>query len=352
MNRDVRPYRWDLLPKIDRRQHSLFEALAAQWPHASDPADPPVALAPLTATPGPVRAYDEAMLRERLADPTAFALRLRREDGAVAYAVVPGPVAIECAATVLRVARKTRLAAPRAATRAEQGVCAFVAAALLERYGIESVAVEPWYEPPPTLPGRLAAGWSLGIEIRVEAARARGTVLVVVAEAVAVAPPLTRALERSFARGAHWLDGVRVTAPIVSGAGRVALRDVLNLARRDVLLLDRPPRSEVGRLAVGRGGFPVTIDDAGVTIAGAYERGTMMDEAVAEDVTVEVACQLGAVQMSARQVLELAPGQVLSLDRALGGPVDLVVGTRPIGRGEIVDVDGELGVRVLSLSEK
>lgn len=77
-----------------------------------------------------------------------------------------------------------------------------------------------------------------------------------------------------------------------------------------------------------------------------------MDEAVAEDVTVEVACQLGAVQLSARQVLELAPGQVLSLERPLGGPVELVVGTRVIGRGEIVDVDGELGVRVLSLSSR
>ena len=75
-----------------------------------------------------------------------------------------------------------------------------------------------------------------------------------------------------------------------------------------------------------------------------------MNEAIADDVTVELACQLGTVTMTARQVLELAPGRVLDLARPLGGPVDLVAGGKIIGRGELVDVDGELGVRVTSLA--
>jgi len=346
---DVRPYRWDLVPKVSRREHRLIEAFAAHWPHAVPGAPAPKSLAPLTAHVGPVVAYDADLLRDRLSDPTAFALRLRRDDGAVGYAVVPGLVGADCAAVVFGVS-KARLSAPRAATRAEQGATAFAAAAMLERYGVEGVTVEPHPEPAAALPRRLGAGWTLAIEVRVDVAGVRGTAVIIAEEAIAIAPPRPRATDSSVARGGVWLDGVTVAAPIVSGVGRVALRDLLSLSRRDVVLLDSSPQRDSGRLAVGRGGFPVTLTEAEATIAGPYQRGPIMEQSVADDVTVEVACQLGSLQLTARRVLELAPGQVLPLDRRLGGPVELVVGTRVIGTGELVDVDGELGIRVLALS--
>jgi hypothetical protein len=348
---EVRPYRWDLVPKVSRREHRLIEALAAQWPHAVAGDSAPAALAPLSAQLGPVHAYDPEQLRDRLADPTAFALRLRRDDGVVGYAVVPGPVGADVAAALFGVA-KPRLRAPRSATRAEQGAVAFAAASLLEHYGVEGVAVEPYHEPAASLPKRLGAGWTLGIDARVDVAGVRGTAVVLADEAVAIAPPRPRSDRASLARGGEWLEGVAFAAPVVSGVGRVALRDLLSLSRRDVLLLDDSPRRDTGRLAVGRGGFPVTFNEAEATIAGPYERGSIMEQSVAEDVTVEVACQVGAVQLTARRVLELTPGQVLPLDRPLGGPVELVVGSRVIGTGELVDVDGELGIRVLALSER
>jgi flagellar motor switch/type III secretory pathway protein FliN len=40
---------------------------------------------------------------------------------------------------------------------------------------------------------------------------------------------------------------------------------------------------------------------------------------------------------------------VLGLSRAAGAAVELVTGERVIARGELVDVDGELGVRVTAL---
>jgi len=48
-------------------------------------------------------------------------------------------------------------------------------------------------------------------------------------------------------------------------------------------------------------------------------------------------------------VLELAPGQVLALGRPAAGQVELVLGRQVIGTGELIDVDGELAVRVLAL---
>jgi flagellar motor switch/type III secretory pathway protein FliN len=53
--------------------------------------------------------------------------------------------------------------------------------------------------------------------------------------------------------------------------------------------------------------------------------------------------------MSLRQVLDLAVGQIVTLGRPLAGPFELRAAGRLIGRGELVDVDGELGVRIVSL---
>ncbi|RMH40582.1 MAG: hypothetical protein D6689_13295 [Deltaproteobacteria bacterium] len=347
---DVRPYRWDLVPRVRRRELRLLAALAGAWPRPVRSEPPPEGLAPLSASVGPVRAYRGADLQARLADPTAFALRLVRADGDGGFAVVPGPFGAAVARRLLG-GRPRELAAPRAATRAEQGVCAMVAAALLDRYGVDAIAVQPHYEPSPALPAALGDGWALGVDVTVAAAGQQAVVFAVAPERAVVAPPTPRDPAALLRRGGHWLSGARWRAPVVSGVGRIGLRDLLALARRDVLLLDQPPDPQRGRLAVGRGGFPVNVTDTGVEIAGPYDRGEPMEDTVADDVTVHVSCQLGTVELSARQVLELSPGQVLPLARPLGGPVDLVVGTRVIGTGELVDVDGELGVRVLSLRE-
>ena len=50
--------------------------------------------------------------------------------------------------------------------------------------------------------------------------------------------------------------------------------------------------------------------------------------------------------LSGRELLELRPGAVLPVGRPLAGPIDLSVGGRVIARGELVDVEGEVGVRI------
>lgn len=70
-----------------------------------------------------------------------------------------------------------------------------------------------------------------------------------------------------------------------------------------------------------------------------------------DDVTVALVVELGRVSVSAADVMQLRPGQVIELSRAPGEPVDLVVDGKRIGKGELVEVDGELGVRILSLAK-
>jgi flagellar motor switch protein FliN/FliY len=50
--------------------------------------------------------------------------------------------------------------------------------------------------------------------------------------------------------------------------------------------------------------------------------------------------------MLVKDVLSLAPGSVIELDRAAGSPVDVLVNGTLIARGEVVVVDEEFGIRI------
>lgn len=67
------------------------------------------------------------------------------------------------------------------------------------------------------------------------------------------------------------------------------------------------------------------------------------------DVGVKVTVELGGCQMPMREVLQLAVGSVVQLDKASDAPVDLYVSGKLFARGEVVVVDGQIGVRVTEL---
>jgi flagellar motor switch protein FliN len=67
------------------------------------------------------------------------------------------------------------------------------------------------------------------------------------------------------------------------------------------------------------------------------------------DVRMPVVIEIGRAQMTVQDVLQLAPGSVVMLDRAVGEPVDLYVSDRRFAQGEIVVVDDRFGVRVTRL---
>ncbi len=75
------------------------------------------------------------------------------------------------------------------------------------------------------------------------------------------------------------------------------------------------------------------------------------DMALPDEAHTELTVALGTTQLTLRQITELAVGQVVQLGRPLGGPFELRVAGRVLGRGELVDVDGELAVRIVSLGD-
>jgi flagellar motor switch protein FliN/FliY len=67
------------------------------------------------------------------------------------------------------------------------------------------------------------------------------------------------------------------------------------------------------------------------------------------DVGVKLSVELGSCQMSMRDVLQLAAGSVVQLDKASEAPVDLYVSGKLFARGEVIVVEGRIGIRITEL---
>ncbi|MBL8149452.1 MAG: FliM/FliN family flagellar motor switch protein [Blastocatellia bacterium] len=66
-------------------------------------------------------------------------------------------------------------------------------------------------------------------------------------------------------------------------------------------------------------------------------------------VPVTLIVELGRRSMTIADITRLRIGQIVDLQRTPSEPVDLTIDGKVIGRGELVDIDGELGVRILRL---
>lgn len=67
------------------------------------------------------------------------------------------------------------------------------------------------------------------------------------------------------------------------------------------------------------------------------------------DVPVSVSAVLGKTRMEVSQLLKLAPGQLLELDRRVGEAIDIYVNNRLVARGEVVVVEEKLGVTMTEI---
>ncbi len=67
------------------------------------------------------------------------------------------------------------------------------------------------------------------------------------------------------------------------------------------------------------------------------------------DVGVKLTVELGSCQMPMRDLLQLAPGSVVQLDKASDAPVDLYVSGKFFARGEVVVVEGRIGIRITEM---
>jgi flagellar motor switch protein FliN/FliY len=67
------------------------------------------------------------------------------------------------------------------------------------------------------------------------------------------------------------------------------------------------------------------------------------------DVPVRVEIVLGELRLTMEELMALSPGEVLTMEKQAGEPVDIYVSGRLIARGKLVVADGELGVTLTEI---
>lgn len=67
------------------------------------------------------------------------------------------------------------------------------------------------------------------------------------------------------------------------------------------------------------------------------------------DVPLQLTVELGRTRRIIREVLAIAPGAVVELDRLAGEPVDVLINGKLLGKGEVVVINENFGVRITDI---
>ncbi len=73
------------------------------------------------------------------------------------------------------------------------------------------------------------------------------------------------------------------------------------------------------------------------------------EDASFDELPIKLVFELGRVEISLGLLQELGPGHVFELDRPVGEAVEVFAGGRRVGQGEIVNIDEQVGVRMVRL---
>jgi len=68
-----------------------------------------------------------------------------------------------------------------------------------------------------------------------------------------------------------------------------------------------------------------------------------------QDIDVRLTVELGRTHLPLREVLALGEGSVVTLDRLVDEPLDILVNGKLIARGEVVAEGSRFGLRILEL---
>ena len=105
------------------------------------------------------------------------------------------------------------------------------------------------------------------------------------------------------------------------------------------------------------GGMPEDMQFGGASVASAEFQQLQQSAVSVEprnidllmDVDLPVAIELGRTKLSIADILALGPGSVVELNKLAGEPVDLLVNSKVVARGEVVVIDENFGLRITQL---
>jgi type III secretion system YscQ/HrcQ family protein len=203
-----------------------------------------------------------------------------------------------------------------------------------------------------------ALAWPLVVAAGETAGEARALLAPAIVDALAA----RRSPARRFDVPSGWL-GLPIALCAHAATVRLTAPELDSLAAGDVVLPERTA------LSLGPHGWygEVTLHALGATHAGrarcdlsdrelriaAFDEGerAMSDQddpqALVKDAPIELCVELARFTVRLEDALGLRVGEVLQTGRAIGERVVITANGRAIARGELVDVDGDVGVRIL-----
>jgi hypothetical protein len=330
-SRNFSPFPFDRLPRRSRREAALESALARWLARHSASGTGRIALVGTRLAElagGAVRARLIG-ITPLAPDPHAAIAEVR--SGGVSIALTGSSRPVRALAQRL-LGGPAELEAPRPLTVVEQAIWALAVACVVADLGI-AAEVWPFEGAPPADAVTMAFAVDLPADL--------GAVMTVTASV-----PLDLSIRSPPPRPPHaWRLDLPIVLPIIVGRCGLPRARIARLAVRDVITFE--PCLE---LALDAGGIGLTAAPGAVEarVATEYVRREM---ALLDDASLEVTVRFGTIRLSLRELGELAIGEILPLGRPLAGPYEIHAAGRVVGQGELVDIDGELGVRIVSLAD-
>ena len=172
--------------------------------------------------------------------------------------------------------------------------------------------------------------------------------IVLVADAV-----IADALQASAAAG-NEIDLSDALRPAMEAAAAILGAGVLEAARLEPV--EQVVGSDTHVIALEQGGdatawfaLRIRATKAAATPAAGFVPTPRANMRMLYDVEMTLTAEIGRTRLPVRQLLDLAPGAVLELDRTAGSPADVMVNGRLIARGEVVVVDEAYGIKVTEI---
>ena len=295
------PFPFAQLRQLTRREARLESAIA-RW---LDVAPRGGALAALLGEPVTARVVAPV-------EPDPFAAWCETR-GAFAIRVAAGSAFVRALAQRV-LGGPAELAAPRPLTLQEQAMWALAVSTALDDLGVRAEVV---LSSPAPVTHALAIGATV--------------VLLAVPAALELRVPPPRPPRVQWA----------VDAPVVVARCALPREAVARLAVRDVVAVER-----CCEIVACGGAMRLVARGVECVVASEYVPRAM---SLPDDAHVELTVTVGTVRLSLRELAELAVGSIIPLGRPLAGPFELRAEGNVIGGGELVNVDGELGVRVIRI---
>jgi flagellar motor switch protein FliN/FliY len=77
-----------------------------------------------------------------------------------------------------------------------------------------------------------------------------------------------------------------------------------------------------------------------------------MPEDFIGDIPVELVVELGRKKMLLRDIAKLKTDDIVDLEQTMEAPLNIVVGDKLLARGELVKVNGRIGLRIIEMIGK